>query len=102
MTVMEELQEGNFRYDEKSNRIIIMLKNGEFEVKVTTLREVIPIISEEKKIKELFMILHDIDKEVLTKASSFIKKMVELEKGISDARKELEGAETMIEVKKWT
>ena len=103
MVVSEEIEQENFKYDKDSNRMIITLEDGtEIKVKTTTLREIIPVINEEDKIKELFMILHDIDKEVLTKSSFFIRKMVALEKGIEDARTSLEGAKTMIEVKKWT
>jgi len=103
MVVSEEIEQENFKYDKDSNRMIITLEDGtEIKVKTTTLREIIPVINEEDKIKELFMILHDIDKEVLTKSSFFIRKMVALEKGIEDARTSLEGAQTMIEVKKWT
>ena len=103
MSAIEELSEENFEYNKETNRIIITLSNDEkFSVSNSTLREVIPVIDEEEKIKELFMILHDMDKEVLTKANFYNKKMVELEKGIADARKKLEQADSMLEVKKWT
>ncbi len=104
MSVIEELQEENFEYNKETNRFIITLENEtKIEVSATTLIEnIIPIVGKEEKIKELCMILHDMDKEVLTKANFYNKKMVELEKGIADARKKLEKADSMLSVKKWT
>jgi len=104
MSVMEELREENFEYNKETNRFIITLENKtKIEVSATTLIEnIIPIVSEEEKIKELCMILHDMDKEVLTKANFYIKKMIELTKGIDSARDSLKDADSMLAVKKWT
>lgn len=103
MTDRETISKDDINFDKETNRITIALENGaEIEISPTDIRDVMPVIDEKEKVKELFMMLHDLEKEKITKSAFFIKKMKELGKGIQDARAELEKCHKIACVKKWT
>jgi len=90
------------RFDKENNRLVLTTDNGE-EVFISPqcIRDLLPTMNEEEKIKDLEMILHDIDKEKLTKMESYMALMRTLQKGITEARDELKAADTALEIKKW-
>ena len=103
MTKRETISKDDITFEKETNRIVITLMSGkEIEIPPIDMREVIPVISEEAKIKELFMMLHDLEKEKITKMTFYINKMVELENGIQDAREELKKCTKIQCIKMWT
>lgn len=98
----ELIGKNSIKFDNQTNKIVITLPEGnEIEISPSIMREFLPIISEEEKVKELFMMIHDLEKERLTKMTFYTKKMTELEDGIKTARTELEKCEKMMCIKKW-
>lgn len=103
MSIKEEVPEENIKYDKETNRVIIKISDEmELEITPQTIRKILPTLNEKEKVKDLFMMIHDIEKEKLTRMSFFVKKMKELEKGIDDARGELKECEKAVCVKKYS
>ena len=90
------------RFDKENNRLVLTTDKGE-EVFISPqcIRDLLPTMNEEEKIKDLEMILHDIDKEKLTKMESYMALMRTLQTGITEAREKLKEADTALEIKKW-
>lgn len=90
------------RFDKENNRIVIEI-DGEEPILISpqAIRDLLPTISEEEKIKDLEMIIHDIDREKLTNMRDYIAKMKELDSEINKVREELTNCEKAICVKKW-
>jgi hypothetical protein len=90
------------RFDKENNRLVLTTDNGE-EVFISPqcIRDLLPTMNEEEKIKDLEMILHDIDREKLTKMESYMALMRKLQDGITEAREELKKADSAILIKKW-
>lgn len=89
-------------FDEKKNRIIIETDEGtEVEIPPQKIRDLLPVISEEEKIKELQMVLHHIEMEQLTKMEDYINRMAKIAKDMDEARKDLKKCNDMTCVKKW-
>ena len=99
----EEIPKEDIKYDKETNRVVIKLSSGEeIEISPQTIRDILPILNKEEKVKDLLMMIHDIEKEELTRISFFIKKMKELDKGIHDAREGLTKCEKAVCVKKYS
>lgn len=96
-----EISKEDIRYDGETNRIIITTDDGEITLTPQIIREILPTMSEEEKVRDLSMMIHDINREKFTRMKFFIAKMVELRKGIDDAREELKNCMKMTCVKKW-
>lgn len=90
------------RFDKENNRLVLTTDGGE-EVFISPqcIRDLIPTLTEEEKIKDLEMILHDIDREKLTKMESYMALMRKLQDGITEARESLKKADNALEIKKW-
>lgn len=58
-------------------------------------------LTEEDKVRELATMIHEIEKEQLSKIGTFMEKMIELDKKMEEATKKLEDAEDLAEAKKW-
>lgn len=96
------IEKDSIKLDKSTNRIIISLPDGpKVEICPMDIREFLPVINEEDKVKELFMMLHELDKEPLTQMTFYTRKMTELEDGIESARKQLSNCETNQCVNKW-
>lgn len=96
-----ELAKEDITFDKTKNRVIIKVKGEEFEIQPQIVRELLPVLTEEEKVKDLFMMIHDLNREKLTRMNFFIAKMKELEKGVDDARVELKKCGKMTCIKKW-
>lgn len=59
------------------------------------------ILDEEGKVKQLAMMVHELEKEQLSKIGNFMNKMIELDKDMESALKNLEQATSAIGIKKW-
>jgi len=95
------IENPEMRYDEKTNRIIINVGENEIQITPDAIRTLLPTKDEKQKLEDLKMVLHDIDKEQLTKMNYYIVAMKKLDEGITTATTKLEGATSMLEVKKW-
>lgn len=99
----EEVPKEKIKFDKKINRVIIELSDGKkVEIEPQIIRDVLPILNEGEKIKDLYMMIHDIEMERLTRISLFNKEMLRLEKGIDDARQGLKDCTTAVCVKKYS
>jgi len=89
-------------FEKDLNRIKIITDNGE-EIQITPqqIRDLLPVMNEEEKIKDLEMIFHDIDREALTKMEAYISVVKKIETDIQGARNELEKCTDMICIRKW-
>jgi len=89
-------------FDATANRIKIITDSGE-EILIAPqqIRDLLPTLNEEEKIKDLEMILHDIDREALTKMEAYIAVVKKIEEDIVDARASLEKCSDMICIRKW-
>jgi len=96
-----ELSKEDIRYDKKANRVIISIAGEEIILTPQIIREILPVMDEKEKAKDLAMMIHDINREKLARMEFFVTKMKELEKGIQDAREELKKCGKIVCIKKW-
>lgn len=100
-----EIEKEDITYNKNKNRIIVVVDDGGFKGKIQiapqVIRDFLPTMDENEKLKDLFMIIHDLEREKLARMRYFIGRMKELEKGIGTARTELEKCDDMTCVKKW-
>ena len=89
-------------FEKDLNRIKIITDGGE-EILITPqqIRDLLPPKDEAEKLKDLEMILHDIDREELINMLKYIATIKELEDGIREAREELKQCDDMKCIKKW-
>lgn len=97
----EEIPKESIKYDKETNRLVITLDDGtEIEVSPKDIRNQLPTLNAEEKVRDLSMMIHDIEREKFTQMKYFITKMKELEKGIEDARGDLAKCQKAVCVKK--
>jgi len=97
----KEVGKDKIRLDKAINRIIITLDSGdEISIMPATLREYLPCLTEDEKVKELFMMIHEIEKEKLIHEQYYVEEIKRLNKGLSDARSQLTSGAKMVEVKR--
>ena len=97
----KEVGKDKIRLDKSLNRIIITLDSGdEISIMPATLREYLPCLTEDEKVKELFMMIHEIEKEKLINEQYYVEEIKRLNKGLSDARSQLTSGAKMVEVKR--
>jgi len=89
------------RYERSTNTIIVEENGQKIEVSPQEIRNVLPHLSDEDRIKDLEMIIHDIEREQLSSMFEYVKKMKELQQGIEDSRVELGKCMKKICVDKW-
>lgn len=89
------------RFDKANNRLVLTTDNNE-EILISPqcIRDLLPTMSEKEKIEDLEMILHDIEREKLTKMENYIKSMRDIQSKIESAREKLISAPPK-DVKKW-
>lgn len=97
-----ELTKENIKYNEKKNRVIITLTNGT-KITITIvphqLRDILPTLDAMERIKDLEMIIHDIEREQLTLMSSYVTEMRRIARGLADARGELDSCSKIVQIK---
>lgn len=92
----------DIEYDVEQNRILIQYAGVRLSIFPVDLRKsYLESLNEEDKVKELAMMHHEINKEVLTRIGDFIKRMAEIEDDMADALDELKKCSTAVCVKKW-
>lgn len=97
----EEIPKESIKFDKEINRLVVTLDDGtEIEISPKDVRDQLPILDKEEKVRDLFMMIHDIEREKFTRMKYFITKMKELEKGIEDARTALGKCNKAVCVKK--
>ena len=88
---------------DKENKII-KLTDGDTNIGITydALYPILfEVLNEEQKCRQLAMQIHNIESEQLSKIGFFMSNMIELEKGMQEALKNLEEAENAFQLKKW-
>jgi len=95
-----EIDKTDIRYDEKKNRIIISFDDNEIEIPPYYIRDFLPTMKEEEKAKDLAMMIHDINREKLTRMTAFMSKSREIEKAILDTLSALSKCEKIVCIKR--
>jgi len=99
----EEIPKEDIRYEKETNRVVIKLSDGkEIDISPQTIRDILPTLNKEEKVQDLLMMIHDIEKEELSRMSFFIQKMKDLDKGIDNARVGLSNCQKAVCVKKYS
>ena len=96
-----EIDETDIRYDKEKNRIVISIDGKDIWISPLFLRNLLPVKNEEEKVKELAMLIHDINREKLTRMTTFMNKSREIEKAILDTLTDLQKCSKAICIKKY-
>ena len=99
-----EISKENMHYDKETNRLVITTDDEtKIEISPQIIRKFLPVKNEEEKVRDLAMMVHDINREKFARMKFYVIKMKELQVGIEKARKKLEsdGCNKMACVKKW-
>jgi len=78
-------------FDEKKNRVIIKIGDKEIEIPPQDIREILPYKDKAQRVKDLRMIIHDIELEELTQIETFIARMVKLDKAMDAIEGDIKG-----------
>jgi len=87
-------------FDEKKNRVIIKVGGKEIELPPQDIREILPYKDKAQRVKDLRMIIHDIEREELTQIETFIARMVALDKAMDKIEVDIKGCGKLKDVKK--
>lgn len=91
----------DIRYDKLKNRVIVADGQIEIELYPPEIRNVLPMLTEKEKVEDLEMMMHEIDREKLTKALEYNLKMLNLVDDLEKTRRELENCKTATCIKQW-
>lgn len=70
------------QFDEKKNRIIVSIDGKEIEIAPQDIRNLLPFKDADERVKDLTMIIHDLEREELTQIETFIHLCKEIDKTI--------------------
>jgi len=87
-------------FDEKKNRLIIQVGGKEIELPPQDIREILPYKDKAQRVKDLRMIIHDIEREELTQIETFIARMVALDKAMDKIETDIKNCAKLKDVKK--
>lgn len=87
-------------FDEEKNRIIIEVEGKVIEIVPQEIRDLLPFKDKHERVKDLIMIIHDVEREELTQIETFIKECKKIDKALSNCETNIKGAPTIRDLKK--